>query len=768
MRASPHIGLAAFAGLCVAMCPNWGWTQVPTLSGTAPLAAKPGATVQVRVRGGNLIDPTEFWTSFTADKVLAADIPNNGKNAGELVYNITLPADAPVGVQGIRVATAAGVSNLLLFVLDDLPSIAQVKPNTTPETAQGITLPCAVDGNVDSLVRNYYKFAVQAGQRVAFEVLGRRIGSPLDPMVRIMDLQGRELAYSDDAPGLGGDSQLCYTFANAGEYLLELRDVRFQGGGNFNYRLRIGDFPCVNVPYPMGAKRGSPATITFAGTHVEGLAPISVNVPADDTLNWLSVGAKAAGGQSSGFANLSLGSGNEAVEQEPNDLPAAATRVELGANLNGRFEKPGDVDHFVFTAKAGQRFNFVGITRQQGAPTDLYLRMLKADGAQIAAADDTGTTEGVLDFNCPADGDYTLAVEDLHRRGGSQFAYRVAVQPYQVGFELSAATDTLNLPQEGTVAVAVTAVRGGHNGPIELSLLNPPPGVTATPTVIGPGVNSAVLTLESAGNVPAGQIFPVKIVGKARIGDVEFQAVASLTAAQRTALAAMPLPPPGLGGSLALAANPKPFYVLRSEPKTLVFGRSINGTVKVSAIRAADFPEAITLAVNPPQNGLPPGITAAVKPIDKDKNEVEIVFTATPQAPLGQFSIVLQGTGKKGNDTVIQAVPAIRLDLQVPFTLTTEFGDAKLVKGGTLKVKVKAVRNPAYPGPIVLTWTNLPKGVTAADSTIAEGQTEAEVVLTAAADATVGAVENISVKGEGTSNNVKFAESAPNAKLTVE
>src|SRR5262249_54464620 len=147
----------------------------------------------VKVRGGNLAGVTQTWTSFPGEMVLAPDVPDNGKNAGELVYQVKTPADVPVGIHGIRVATDKGTSNLLLFVIDELPSIAQVKPNNSPATAQMLTLPCAVDGNVDSLVRNYYKFAVQAGQQLSFEVLARRIGSPLDPMIRILDMRGREL-----------------------------------------------------------------------------------------------------------------------------------------------------------------------------------------------------------------------------------------------------------------------------------------------------------------------------------------------------------------------------------------------------------------------------------------------------------------------------------------------------------------------------------------------------------------------------------------------
>lgn len=198
--------------------------QAPSINSTVPQAVAPGQTVDIKVRGGALADPKQLWASFPGEFVLPAEPMGNGTNAAEVIYRLKVPADAPLGVHGIRVATPQGISNLKLFAVDDLPSVAQVKPNQAAANAQVLTLPVAVDGAVDSLARDYYKFQVAAGQRLSIEVLARRLGSALDPMIRLLDSRGRELAYSDDAPGLGPDSQLSHTFKEAGEYLLEVRD----------------------------------------------------------------------------------------------------------------------------------------------------------------------------------------------------------------------------------------------------------------------------------------------------------------------------------------------------------------------------------------------------------------------------------------------------------------------------------------------------------------------------------------------------------------
>lgn len=742
--------------------------QVPSITSTSPQAVAPGKSIDVTIRGANLTGATQLWTSFPSQTTLSPDVKDNGKNAAQVVYRITVPADATPGVHGIRIATPGGISALRLFVIDDLPSIAQNRANKTPAAAQVISAPVAIDGVVDSLSRNYYKFKATAGQQLSFEVLARRLGSPLDPMIQILDMQGHELTYSDDEPGLSSDSQLTHTFQRGGDYLIELRDIRYQGGGTFSYRLRVGDFPCVSVPFPMGAQRGQTVGVNFAGSFVEDLQPLNVHIPSDPLVNWINVAAKRAGGVSSGFALMSVGNGIETVEQEPNDDIKQANRVVLGTSLNGRFHQPGDVDHYVFKATKGQKFSFSGITRQQGSPTDLVLRLFNAAGGKVSEAEDAGTNEGVINYTFPADGDYTLFVEDLHHRGGSPFAYRIEVAPTETGFALQATADALNVPAGGTAMVTVTSARRGYNGPIEIVAIDLPAGFTSIPTVIGKGQNSVVLTVSATTDAASGKWANIRIVGRAKVGAQDYESVASVETALKTRFAAMLWPPRTLTGAVGLGVAPAAQITLKVETQSIVFGKSLTAKIKVTATRANGFNEAITLAVTPAKNGLPGNVTVGLKPIPKDKNEVEITVTATDKAALGEFTAVLIGTIKQGKVTVVQPLPGLRLKLQSPYQLTADSGDGKLTKGGQLTVKVAVSRNPAFTGPLVLTLQNLPKGVTAAAATIPADKNEVEVVLSAAADAAVGAVKNITVKADATVGKAKLSVTSPAIQVTVE
>jgi len=731
--------------------------QAPAISRTTPQAVAPGQTTDVVITGSNLAGATSLWTSFGEPAAPTPDVPGD---AGKATFRITAPADNSLGIHGIRVVTPGGVSSLKLFVVDDLPSIAEPGGNNTPETAQAVTLPTAVDGQVDNLSRDYFKFDAAAGQKVSFEILARRLGSPLDASLYLYRADGRELHFVDDTEGLSSDCQFSYTFAEAGTYIIEVRDIQFAGGGNHLYRLRMGDFPCITTAVPMAVQRGVPATISFAGSDAADAAADDVNVPADSTAAFANVSTRRPGGASSAFAAVKVSDAPEFLEQEPNDAADQANAIVLGSSVNGRFGQKGDIDRFAFDAKAGQRFEFAGISRQAGAAGDLMIRIYDAAGKQVAAVDDVGPNEGSLNFTFPADGRYTLAVHDLNRRGGPEFSYRVAVTPFGPGFALQSTADAVNVAAGGITAVLVNATRVEFDGPIDLSLENLPAGLTSLPTRIGPGTALAVLTVQSAADAAPASLANVKVVGAAKVGGADVKKVAGVDTTLRGAWSNTLQIPGELAESVALAVGPATKLKLRTEPAEIVFGRELSAKVKVIAERGEGLDAAITLAVNPEKGGLPANITADVKPIEAGKNEIEITFTGAEKAPLGPFTVVLTGSHAKDNVTTTTSSPGIGLRLEEPFTLQPSFANAKLARGGTTNLKVAVVRNPAFAGEVKLTLDKLPAGVSAPETVLPADKSEVEIVLTAAADAAVGAVNTIVVNGVSVANAKQTATSA--------
>src|SRR5690606_25729476 len=129
-----------------------------------------------------------------------------------------------------------------------------------------------------------------------------------------------------------------------------------------------------------------------------------------------------------------------------------------------------DLDYFKVEATKGQKLRIQGQGRSVGSAIDLYLRILAADGKQLAVAEDAGLGEGVLSYAVPADGSYYVVAEDLLRRGDPGLVYRLEATLEEPGFALTLEVDRLNPPQGGVFTAKVVAARSGYTGPIELAL----------------------------------------------------------------------------------------------------------------------------------------------------------------------------------------------------------------------------------------------------------------------------------------------------------
>jgi hypothetical protein len=725
--------------------------QAPVLNMPVPLGAQRGTALELTLTGSNLADPTAVWTSFPAHVTLPTD-NQNGKDNAKLHIHMEVPKDAPLGFQSIRLATTRGMSNLRLFCIDDLAQIMAVDSRRSKSTPQAVPIPCVVVGKAEAEASDYYKVGVKAGQRVSFEVLGRRLGSAFDPQITLYDPRtGRELpgGHSNDAPGLQTDPRLTYTFKEAEDYLLEIRDVMYRGGADFWYRLRIGDFPCATTPLPMAARRGSQVTVHFAGTNVEGVAPVEVAVPADPTRNTIWIAPKAANGLYGWPVALALSDHEELLEHEPNHDQARANRIPVPSGVTGRFLTTGAVHHYVFAAKKGQRLLIEGHTQEHGSPTEVYMVLKDAKGAQVGVTNPA--TAPRIDFTAPADGDYTLAVEHLLYWSGPAETYRVTVTPYEPGFDLSLGLDRFDVHPGSFVPITIVATRRDYTGPIDVSVTGHP-YITGQTTIGAPGAPAP------APNQPAGTLYvtarpdtppgPYNLLvqGTATINGKAVVQYAHVRAAVSQSLAGLPYPPGNLHSHVALAVTEKPPFTLTARIDQAEGLRGNPVPLTITATRAAGFTDEIALS----PVGLPANAASALKNIAKGQNEVKVQLNPAANAALGRFPISVTGKAKYQNkDFSVTAAP-VALVLALPFDLRIEPTPIKIAPGSKAKVRVAATRKAGYQGPIAVELRNLPANVTAAKATIPMGQDAAEIELTVAADAAAGDKADVNALGTAT------------------
>jgi hypothetical protein len=732
--------------------PPAGPPQAPVVNMPVPMGVQRGTTLELNLTGANLSDPVAVATSIPGAKVTIPTDNNNGTDNAKLKVNIEVPKEAPLGYHALRLLTTRGVSNLRLFCVDDLPQVMKDGKNTGKSTAQAVPVPSVVCGTIAAETTDYYKITAQAGQRISFEVLGRRLGSAFDPQLAVIDPKnGREVAFSNDAPGLQTDARVTHTFKEAGEYLVEVRDVMHRGGADFAYRLRIGDFPCATTPIPMAAKRGSKVSVSFAGPNVENVPPVEVAVPADPTADTAWVAPKGANGLYGWPVALAISDLDEVVEQEPNNEPAKANRVPVPGAVTGRFQEKNDIDHYALKLDKG-RYLIDAHTLDMYSPTEVYMVLKDAKGADVAkTAPSDAAKANRLDFTAPAEGEYILAVEHLHYWGGPSESYRITVTPYEPGFDIVLLSERADASQgSGAVVNIQSVVRRDYTGPIELSVVGHP-GLTGQSvfTAAGgppqPNVTQGILLVNAAADVPLG-IYPVKVQAKATINGKPVVHYASVRTPVTAALGGLPFPPRNLNTELAVGVTEKPPFTLAikfEQPETVKGGSAI---AVVSATRAPGFDEEITLA----PVGLPAGVAPAIKPIPKGANESKIELKVPANVAIGQHPISFIGRSRHMDKDFAATAPPVPLVVAGPFALKVEPEKVSVDVGGKMKFKVVATRKGGYAGPITLALRNLPAGVTAPAATIAQGQDAVEVELTAAANAAVGDKPDVDILGTAT------------------
>ena len=631
----------------------------PVLKPIFPLGIQRGTTLDITLTGTGLADPTGLWTSFPA-KVTIPTEGNNGKDATKLLVKLEVPATAPLGFHSIRLATMRGVSNIRLFCIDDLPQVLQGATNRAKTTPQEVPVPCVVVGKVNPEVSDWYKIKATAGQRVSFEVLGRRLGSAIDPQLTLYDAKsGKELpdGHSQDAPGLQTDPRLTYTFKDAGEYLIEIRDVTYRGPEDFHYRLRIGDFPCATTPLPMAVKRGSKVSVTFAGPTGDLAQPAPVEAPTDPNVSAIWVAPRGANGLHGWPVCLMLSDLDEVLEQEPNNEPAKANRIPVPGAVTGRLQTPNDLDHFVFAAKKGQRLIIDAQTTELNSPSEVSMVLRDSKGGQIQATN--FTTAPRLDFTAAADGDYILVVEHQHYWGGPSETYRITVTPFQPSFDLSVGIDRYDIAPDGKLNIPILVTRNGYTGPIEVSVSGPK-GLAGQLTIAAgqpaqPGLVGGTLLVTASNDMPMGpQTF--FIVGKATIDGKAVTSLVSVRTSISQNLANLPVPPQTMYNAIGLAITEKPPFNLATtlDPPQATPGKP--AMLKITATRVAGFTAEIVVTLA----GQPANVTPVLKNIPAGQNEAVVQLNLAANAAVGEFSLTITAKSKHNNrDFSVQATQAL-------------------------------------------------------------------------------------------------------------
>jgi hypothetical protein len=219
------------------------------------------------------------------------------------------PPTSMPAIMPVRAISQESFAGMVFFATDTLPECLECQPDKKIGGAQQIELPIIINGRIDKPGQwDVYSFQGSAGLAIVAEVMARRLGSPLDSVIKLTDASGKTLAMNDDfadkSTGLvthQADSFLLTTLPADGEYRLAIADIQGNAGDLYAYRLRIGppreDFDLLVAPSAINMRGGETIPLTVHAIRHDGFAgPIELslkNAPAGFSLSGARVPAGA-------------------------------------------------------------------------------------------------------------------------------------------------------------------------------------------------------------------------------------------------------------------------------------------------------------------------------------------------------------------------------------------------------------------------------------------------------------------------------------------
>lgn len=407
---------------------------------------------------------------------------------------ITIPAETPEGLVYWQVANANGSSETAVFYVSHDEELIERRSRDLPQRLE--SLPVAISGRLSRLTEvDRYEFTSDRDQIVSLDLMARRLGADMNPVLEVRDEFGTVLANYTDT--LGQDAALHF-FASAGKtYTVSVFDLDFRGDRAFVYRLAMKTGPTIHTTIPAWIQRGSTLELESLGVGLQtGTAGIesvksTITVPADPELTHFQQVLETPTGEVA--FQIPLSDWPELIRKED-----TTTLIE-SAGVTALHGPEQDAQRYSMAVMSGETWSLDVESFGIGPAADLSLEVLDETGTVVAENDDGPVdSDPALRFKPTTTGNYTAVVRKV-TSSSENHVYRLQCVRQGPDFQLTV-PQVVTLPLAGKCEIAVQAVRtGGFDGEIILSVEGLPEGVTATGDwKIPGGTSEAKVMLESA------------------------------------------------------------------------------------------------------------------------------------------------------------------------------------------------------------------------------------------------------------------------------
>ncbi|QDT35778.1 peptidase [Stratiformator vulcanicus] len=709
----------------------------PQLSVILPRGIQRGAESELTFRGSRLTDVEEVMLYDEGIEVLSVDPDEKGR---VVKVRVRAAEDCKLGEQRVRLRAKTGLSDVATFVVGPYPSVDEKEPNNDFEAPQQIDRNITIHGVANREDVDYFVIDAAEGERISVEVEGVRLGSRnfFDPYVAILDEDRFELVVADDTPLVRQDAVASVIAPKDGRYIIEMRESTYRGRGDSYYRLHVGTFPRPTAVYPPGGPRGGSIDLRFIGDP-SGAIERNVTLPSEG--DWTELEIADDTGVAPSPHRFRLADEQNILEQEPNDDRKQATPGVLPCAFNGIIEKYGDVDHFKFSAKKGQRFDLQCYARRLRSPLDPVVNVYRLENGQgIKGNDDQrGQLDSGFDFRVPEDGEYVIRVRDHLGRGGKNFVYRIEFvggeKSISFGFpqysRYGQERHYMTIPRGGRLANIFNARRSGIGDGVAFNFEGLPEGVTAVELPLSKGSNSTPILFTAAEDAPLGGTL-VNVRPKLAESGEEVAGGFSQGATMTR----------GPGNSsmwnistdrLAVAVVESLPYSIEVKPPTAPLIRNGRVNLPVTIHREEGFEKDVTLEFR----YRPPGVSARSNlKVKKDQSEANYQLSANGKAALGTHQVFVFALADDGGPTMTSS-QLFEIQIEDP-PVTVNPQQVAAEQGSELLVPLKAVWAEGASDSVLVRLKGLPHRVTADELTLTPGITEAAFTLQIDAESPTG------------------------------
>ena len=406
--------------------------------------------------------------------------------ADKIKIKITIDKGVPCGLYDLRLQGKGGVSNMLPFEVASYPNVLENKKSTIRKPNKVESLPAVLCGYVTPGGIDYFQFTGKKGDQIVASVKGRQLVPYIadavpgwfQPVIKIVDSRGKEIAYSDDYYHYV-DPVIITTLPKDGKYTLMIHDAIYRGREDFNYRIQIGVIPFVTGRYPAYGVVGKKLKQDIEGVNLSDTKQtVKVKKEGYNQLTY-----RNNVGTSNAVPFYALDKGKKIIYS-----PRDKALLTMGTAIADSLTAESKVKRYRISAYEDEEIIVELIGRRNGSRIDAVMRLRDEAGNILARADDTeDPIQGLMTFHADPILKYKpefseqliLEVEDLHRGYGKDYHYLLRRHRQLPSFNAFVSPANITIPSGGTAAFRVD-VKGRLKRPADLVVKGLPKGFTTS------------------------------------------------------------------------------------------------------------------------------------------------------------------------------------------------------------------------------------------------------------------------------------------------